>query len=136
MLGSGLVRPADAGCGDGDGCHEGFDVAIEARCALSPVFEPAEHALHDVTLFVDFRIAPKLESAVSFRRDNGVCAALGELWHRLSAASAICAVARHGTTVTERAREFITYRRSNRLASPALCGHAASRLYQYTSSIP
>ena len=58
-----LEPPHDEGC-DGDGCHEGLDVAVEASCDAPPVLEAAEHALDDVALAVDLAVVLDVHFAV------------------------------------------------------------------------
>ena len=58
-----LEPPGDDGC-DGDGSHEGFEVAVEAGCDPAPIFEAAERALDDIALTVDLPVVLDLDLAV------------------------------------------------------------------------
>lgn len=71
-------KPPDDGSRDGDGCHEVFDIAVEAGGYPSPVFEAAEHALHDIALPIDCRITFVVNFAIAFVRNDGLSAPFGE----------------------------------------------------------
>ena len=64
-----LEPPGDEGS-DGDGRHEGLDIAVEAGEDAAPVLEAAEHALNDVALPVDLPVVLDLYLAVGLRRDD------------------------------------------------------------------
>lgn len=64
LRGADLLKPPDADGGEAEGGHEVFDVTIEAGCDTSLVFEAAEHAFDDVSLFVDRAVVVILDLAV------------------------------------------------------------------------
>lgn len=72
------LETPDDGSGDGEGCHEGLDVSVEAGRDASPVIEAAEHAIDDVALAVDYPVVVDLDLAVGLGWDGGRGAALGQ----------------------------------------------------------
>src|SRR5690606_11423157 len=64
-----LEPPCDEG-GDGDGGHEGLDMAVEACGYAPPVLEAAEHALDDVALSVNLAVVFDMDLTVGLCRDD------------------------------------------------------------------
>jgi hypothetical protein len=57
--------------------HEVDEQLVVSRSDASELFELVEEALDDVALFIEVGVVEPLNLAVSFRRDDGLCADLG-----------------------------------------------------------
>jgi len=55
------------------GGEECFWASESAQAKLSPVFQPVEHALHDVARFVEFGVVVELHLVVLAGRNAGGC---------------------------------------------------------------
>ena len=73
-----LLFEPDGDSGEFNEAHEVSEQLVVSRGDAAELFELVKEALDDVALFIEVDVVGTLDFAVSFWRDDGLCAGLGD----------------------------------------------------------